>query len=57
MLFYLVHQACSTIFPARYCCKQPIFHRQLSVVLKMDHFYYVSLANRRMFARRGRALP
>ena len=46
MLFELVHVACSTIFSARYCCKQSIFHRQLSVVSKMDHFHYVSLANR-----------
>ena len=47
ILFGLVHVACSTIFSAWYCCKLPIFHRQLSViVLKMDHFHYVSLANR-----------
>ena len=46
MFFELIHVACSTIFSAWYCCKQPIFHRQLSVILKMNHFHYVSLANR-----------
>ena len=43
MLFELVHVACSTIFSAWYCRKQSIFRRQLSVVLKMDYFHYVSL--------------
>ena len=41
------HLACFMIFFALRYRKQPIFHRPLSLVLKMDRFRYVLAVNRK----------